>query len=151
MSKAKPIPQELLTFAEVAQALGITIKQVRRLAGGGEFGPVYTSAGDRRKLSVERPRVESFRRFYQTPATTKYCGTEAATEADRREDTPTGHMVIAQHLSAILAHPATPGPVREEILAVLGSIDTEADTDPRHLAFILAAHANKEALKGGAS
>ena len=60
---------ELVTLAEVASALQITIQVARRLAHAGEFGPVYTSERDRRRHAVERTQVESFQRFYQSPPT----------------------------------------------------------------------------------
>ncbi len=70
-STTKSTRRELMTFAEVAQALGISVKQVRRLALRGEFGRVYVSSADRRKHTVERARVESFRLFYRASDTTK--------------------------------------------------------------------------------
>ena len=70
-STATSSVRELVTLAEVARRLGMSIQQVRRLARRGEFGPVYTGARDRRRCEVERARVETFRRFYQSPTNTK--------------------------------------------------------------------------------
>ncbi len=64
-------PGNLVTFAEIAESLKITVRQVRRLALRGEFGRVYTSEQDRRQRAVERARVESFRLFYQSPTKAK--------------------------------------------------------------------------------
>lgn len=61
--EGRPPDGELMTFAEAAEALKTTVRAVRRLALRGEFGRVYTVAGDRHRRAVARERVESFQRF----------------------------------------------------------------------------------------
>ena len=62
---------ELVTLAEVADTLQITIQVARRLAHAGAFGPVSRSERERRRHAVERAQVESFQRFYQSPPPAK--------------------------------------------------------------------------------
>ena len=60
------------------------------------------------------------------------------------KDAARNHTNIARHVSAILEHPDTPDVLRDHILEALAVMNTEADTEARHIAFIFDTYANRE-------